>query len=180
MDLREIGHEIRRSRRARGLTQAQLAASAHLTRTTVNQLENGLVADLGIRKVQALLEQVGLTLSVDQALEPQGADFLRLASTAASVSFKRALTERELLRSLLTGNIAPGRRPHLRALLEESSPSLLKGLVAQVSRWSKPGKVENNLSKIAAALDLPTSADKWSMSGSLTKGDLTLLLRHDS
>jgi transcriptional regulator with XRE-family HTH domain len=164
VNLAQIGHEIRRSRRARGLTQAQLAAGAHLTRTTLNQLENGLVADLGIRKVQAVLEQLGLTLFVDQALEPRRADFLRLASTAASVSFTTALTEKELLRSLLTGKIPTGRRPHLRALLEEAPTALLKGLVEQVGRWSKPGKVENNLSRIAATLNLPASADKWSTS----------------
>ncbi len=160
LDLQAIGHEIRRSRLARGLTQGQLAAAAHITRTTLNQLENGLVKDLGVRKVQAILEQLGLALVVDRSPE-KAPDFLRLASTAASVSFKTALTERELLHALLTGNVPAARRPHLRTLLEEARPALLKGLIKQVSRWSVPGKVERNLRKLAAAVGLPEGPDKW-------------------
>jgi len=160
LDLQAIGHEIRRSRLARGLTQAQLAAGAHLTRTTLNQLESGLVKDLGIRKVQAVLEQLGLALVVDRT-QVKTSDFLHLASTAASVSFKTVLTERELLHALLTGKPPPNRRPHLRALLEESPRALLKGLIQQVSRWSAPGKVERNLSRLAAAVGLPEGSDKW-------------------
>jgi transcriptional regulator with XRE-family HTH domain len=160
LDLQAIGHEIRRSRLARGLTQAQLAAAANITRTTLNQLENGLVKDLGIRKVQAILEQLGLALIVERR-SAKTSDFLRLASTAASVSFKTTLSERELLHALLTGKISPARRPHLRTLLEESRPALLKGLIQQVSRWSTPGKVERNLTRLAAAVGLPEGSEKW-------------------
>ena len=160
LDLQAIGHEIRRSRLARGLTQGQLAAAAHITRTTLNQLENGLVEDLGVRKVQAILEQLGLALVVERS-PGKAPDFLRLASTTASVSFKTALTERELLHALLTGKVPTGRRPHLRTLFEESRPALLKGLIKQVSRWSAPGKVERNLRRLAAALELAEGPDKW-------------------
>jgi len=50
MKLEEIGHEIRRSRLSRGLTQAQLAVAAHITRTTLNQLENGVIKDLAFER----------------------------------------------------------------------------------------------------------------------------------
>ena len=162
LQLGEIGHEIRRSRIARGLTQAQLARSAGLTRTTLNQLENGLVTDLGIRKVQAILDELGLILTVERAAEAKRSDFLRVASTAASVSFKTPLTERELLHALLTGKVPANRRAHVRALLEEAPRPVLNGLIQQVTRWTKPGKVEKNLSKIAASLGLPESAGTWS------------------
>jgi transcriptional regulator with XRE-family HTH domain len=164
MKLEEIGHEIRRSRLARGLTQAQLASAARLTRTTLNQLENGLIPDLGIRKVAALLDQLGLALEVEKPIESKRPDFLRLASTAASVSFKTALTDRELLRALLSGRVPAERRPHLRTLLEESPRALLRGLIQQVSRWTQPGKLERNLNRIAAAVGLPESASKRWMS----------------
>lgn len=157
LQLGEIGREIRRSRTARGLTQAQLARSAGLTRTTLNQLENGLVTDLGIRKVQAILDELGLILTVERAAEAKRSDFLRVASTAASVSFKTPLTERELLHALLTGKVPANRRAHVRALLEEAPRPVLDGLIQQVTRWTKPGKVEKNLSKIAASLGLPES-----------------------
>ena len=160
LNLQGVGHEIRRARRARGLTQAQLAAGARITRTTLNQLENGLIKDLGIRKVQAVLEQLGLALVVEPS-QRKAPDFLRMASTTASVSFKTALTERELLHALLTGKVPPNRRPHLRTLLEGSPRALLKGLIQQVSRWSAPGKVERNLTRIAAAVGLPEDSERW-------------------
>ncbi len=160
LDLQAIGHEIRRARLVRGLTQAQLAAAARITRTTLNQLENGLVKDLGIRKVQAVLDNLGLALVVEHTVR-KGPDFLRLASTAASVSFKTVLSERELLHALLTGKVPPNRRPHLRALLEEAPRALLKGLVEQVSRRSMPGKVERNIIRLAATLGLPENSEKW-------------------
>jgi transcriptional regulator with XRE-family HTH domain len=159
--LEEIGSEIRRFRRARGLTQMQLATAAHVTRTTLNQLENGLLKDLGIRKVQAILDQVGLVLKVaDASIEPKSTDFLRLASTSASVSFKDALTEKELLRVLLTGKVPSERRPHIRMLLEEAPRSLVEGLVQQVAGWARPGKVERNLDKIATDVGIATTARK--------------------
>ena|ERR1041384_195035 len=153
LTLQAIGYEIRRSRLARGLTQGQLAAAAHITRTTLNQLENGLVKDLGIRKVQAILGEIGLALTVERP-QRKTSDFLRLASTAASVSFKTALTERELLHALITGKIPQNRRAHIRALLEEAPRALLKGLIQQVSRHSTPGKVERNLKRLAVAVGL--------------------------
>ena len=167
MKLEEIGSEIRRSRRARGLTQLQLATAAHVTRTTLNQFENGLLKDLGIRKVQAILDQLGLVLKVgDASLEPKSTDFLRLASTSASVSFKDALTEKELLRVLLTGKVPPERRPHIRLLLEEAPLPLLEGLTRQVARWTRPGKVERNLDRIAADVGLTDTASKrWTKNG---------------
>ena len=162
MKLEEIGNEIRRFRRARGLTQLQLATAAHVTRTTLNQLENGLLKDLGIRKVQAILDQVGLVLKVaDASVEPKSTDFLRLASTSASVSFKDALTEKELLRVLMTGKVPAERRPHMRLLLEEAPRSLVEGLAQQVARWARPGKVERNLDKIAADVGVAATARKW-------------------
>ena len=162
MKLEEIGGEIRRFRRARGLTQMQLSTAAHVTRTTLNQLENGLLKDLGIRKVQTILEQVGLVLKVsDASVEPKSTDFLRLASTSASVSFKDALTEKELLRVMLTGKVPAERRPHIRLLLEEAPRSLVEGLAQQVARWARPGKVERNLEKIAADVGVAATARKW-------------------
>ncbi|MBS0365504.1 MAG: helix-turn-helix transcriptional regulator [Proteobacteria bacterium] len=161
-DLTQLGYEIRRARQARGFTQAQLAQKAHLTRTTLNRLENGLVTDLGICKVQAILHELGLSLAVEAATDSGQSNYLRLAATSASVSFKTALTGDELRRALLTGKVPASRRPHIRTLLEEANPALLKALVEQLSSATPPGKVERNLSKLAAAVGLPASADKWS------------------
>lgn len=152
MNLEELGQAIRRARLARGLTQARLAQTAGLTRVTLNQLENGLIRELGVRKLSALLNQLDLTLSVDSLPDRRQSNYLRLASTAASVSFKTPLTEQELQRALLTGKVPAARRAHIRTLLEEAPSTLLDGLIAQVSQFAKPGKVERNVARITAAL----------------------------
>jgi transcriptional regulator with XRE-family HTH domain len=162
LDLEGIGAHLRRARVARGLTQAQLALAAGVTRTTLNQLENGVIKDLGIRKIEALLHHVGLEMIVaDAAPQPKSTDFLRVASTSASVGFRERLTEKELLRALLTGKVPPGRRPHLRKLLEESPRVLMEGLMRQVGRWARPGKIEKNVIKMAAVLGIPESGIEW-------------------
>jgi transcriptional regulator with XRE-family HTH domain len=161
MRLQEIGFEIRRARLDRGLTQAQLAKAAGLSRVTLNQLETGMSPDLGARKLQALLEGVGLTLAVQPVPRTRGSDFIRLAATTASVSFRQPLTESELIRALLSGKVPPAKRPHFRLLLEEARLSLVRGLLNEVSRWTKPGKVEKNLAAIAHEVGATERIDEW-------------------
>jgi transcriptional regulator with XRE-family HTH domain len=161
MRLQEIGHEIRKARVARGLTQAQLASAAGLSRVTLNQFESGVFPDLGVRKLQAVLEQLGLRLSIHAAPSVRTPDFISIASTSASVSFKEPLSEEELIRALLTGKVPPGKRPHFRSLLEESKPSVVRGLLDEVSRWTKAGRVERNLAKIARTVGVADRIDEW-------------------
>jgi len=159
--LQELGYKIRRARRERGLTQAQLARAAWLSRTTLNQLENGLFPDLGVRKVLAILETLGLDLAVQPVPETRRPDFIRMACTTANASYKIALTEDELIHALLTGKPATGNRPHLRALLDEAAPELLRGLVGEASKWTKPGRVEKNLEKIAHDIGATRRIANW-------------------
>jgi transcriptional regulator with XRE-family HTH domain len=161
MRLQEVGHAIRRARVARGLTQAELAKTAGLSRVTLNRLEMGTFPDLGARKLQALLENVGLTLAIQPAPKTRRSDFIRLASTTASVSFKEPLTEAELIRALLSGKVPPGKRPHFRLLLEEASPTLMRGLLREVSRWTKPGKIEKGLAAIARDVGATERVHVW-------------------
>ena len=151
MRLQELGYRIRRARQARGLTQARLAAQAGLSRTTLNQLENGLSRDLGVKKVQSILDYLGLELSLQEASSPSQ-NFVRMAITTVNISFKSLLTEDELVRALLTGKVPPSRRPHFRVLLDEAPPALVKGLISETARWTKPGRIEKNLAKIARDL----------------------------
>ena len=105
MRLQELGQAIRGARHAHGQTQAQLAKAAGISRETLNLLESGLVRDLGIRKVLAVLEALGLAIAVDSAARPRKPDYLRMACTSASTSFRAALTERELAHALITGKV---------------------------------------------------------------------------
>lgn len=161
MRLQELGYEIRQARLERGLTQAQLAKAAGLSRTTLNQLENGLFPDLGVRKVLAILEKLRLDLAVQPVPETRRPDFIRMACTTANVSYKNALTEDELIHALLTGKPPVGKRPHLRTLLDEAAPELLQGLVGEAAKWTKPGRVEKNLAKIAHEISATRRMATW-------------------
>jgi len=159
--LQELGYEIRRARTARGLTQAQLAVDAGLSRTTLNQLENGLFPDLGVKKVQAILDRLGLDLSVEQAQRTRRPDFIGMACTTSGVSYKETLTPDELVHALLSGKVPRNRRPHMRTLLEEAPRPLLEGLVQEVGKWAKPGKVAGNVAWIADELGVSRKTWEW-------------------
>jgi transcriptional regulator with XRE-family HTH domain len=60
----DIGTQIRLTRKVRKLTQADLASALGMSRTTIGQIENGTVQDIGIRKVIRLLEFLELELRV--------------------------------------------------------------------------------------------------------------------
>jgi transcriptional regulator with XRE-family HTH domain len=152
MRLYELGYFIRKARRARGLTQAQLAATAGVSRITINQLENGVFPDLGVNKVQAILEQLGLELRVAPTTRTKRADFLRMACSSASRSFRERLTEKELLRGLLAGAVPRKRRPHFRALFEEAPASVLKGLLQELGKWTSAERVEGNVQRLRREL----------------------------
>jgi DNA-binding XRE family transcriptional regulator/predicted nucleotidyltransferase len=62
-----LGDSVREGRRHAGLTQSGLAAACGLSRQTIAQLEAGTFPDLGIRKIQRVLVQIGLRLRVEPA-----------------------------------------------------------------------------------------------------------------
>lgn len=150
MYFQEIGAPLKEARKVRGLTQAALADLVGLSRTTVNQVENGVFPDLGTKKLLVLLSAVGLELAL--APKPKHSnhkDYLKLACTSANVSYKESLTPDELVRALLSGVAPIARRPHLRVIFDEVPESVFKGMLAQVSRWVPPERVRRNSEKLA-------------------------------
>jgi hypothetical protein len=154
MRLQEIGFRLRAARLEQKRTQAQLAKAAGVSRTTLNQLESGLVIDLSVQRLRAILREVGLDLLLGPVNSEPSPDFIRMAADSASVSYRTSLSEDELIRALLTGKVPSSRRPHFGTLLEEASPALLQGLVEEARRWTKPGRVEKNLAQIVSAINL--------------------------
>jgi transcriptional regulator with XRE-family HTH domain len=162
MYLAAFGTVIRHARKARSLTQAQLAQRAGVARTTLNQLENGVFPDIGVRKLTAILELVGQRLTVLPAAGERGEpDYVRMACTSASTSFRERLRPDELVRVLLSGRVPAARRPHLRVILEELPAPVLEGVVRQVERWSNREKVLENLASIAGALGTTLRTGSW-------------------
>ena len=59
-----IGEHIRQSRKKRKLSQGELARNLGMSRTTIGQIENGMVQEIGVRKLIRILEFLGLELRV--------------------------------------------------------------------------------------------------------------------
>jgi transcriptional regulator with XRE-family HTH domain len=161
MKPQDLGHAIRSARKARGLTQAELARTAGISRETLNLLESGLVRDLGIRKVFAVLEALGLDLTIEPIGRPRRPDYLRMACTTASVSFKTSLTENELVHAIVTGKVPKGKAAHLRVLFDEAPLSQLSGLVAEAEKWTKPGKLARSLEKLVHDSGATRKIGEW-------------------
>ncbi len=64
MDMQAIGAAIRRARKEKKLTQAQLALALGMSRATVSGIETGRIPEVGVRKLMALCAVLGLALSV--------------------------------------------------------------------------------------------------------------------
>lgn len=62
--LQEIRQQITAARERELLTKVQLAASARLSRATVDALENGRAKDIGVSRLIRLLNVLGLELIV--------------------------------------------------------------------------------------------------------------------
>jgi transcriptional regulator with XRE-family HTH domain len=67
MDLLSLGREIATRRKAARITQAALAAQAHVSVPTVKALEQGRMAELGFARVNRILAAVGLDLELREA-----------------------------------------------------------------------------------------------------------------
>lgn len=73
----DIGKKIREARKSRKITQAELAKNLGMSRTTIGQIENGTVQEIGVRKLIRLLDFLGLELRVRPAGKPPTLEELR-------------------------------------------------------------------------------------------------------
>ncbi len=73
----EIGRHIRKERKKRRMTQKQLGELLGMSRTTISQIENGVVQDVGIRKILRILEVLDLEIKVRPAGAPPTLDELQ-------------------------------------------------------------------------------------------------------
>jgi HTH-type transcriptional regulator / antitoxin HipB len=64
MNFSEAGLHIRKARRQAGMTQADLATRLGMSRATISQLENGVIAELGVRKLAMICDRLGLEVTI--------------------------------------------------------------------------------------------------------------------
>lgn len=72
-----IGEQIRQARKKRKFSQEELATALGMSRTTIGQIENGTVQEVGVRKLIRILEFLGLELQIRPAAQPPTLDELR-------------------------------------------------------------------------------------------------------
>jgi transcriptional regulator with XRE-family HTH domain len=73
----EIGQQIKLARKQRKRSQADLATMLGMSRTTIGQIENGTIQEIGVRKLMRILETLELELRVRPAGRPPTLDELR-------------------------------------------------------------------------------------------------------
>ena len=57
-----IGRVIKEARKAQKLSQSDLAAKLGMSRATISGIENNTIAEVGVRKLEAILQLLGYTL----------------------------------------------------------------------------------------------------------------------
>lgn len=75
--MKQLFSIIREQRRRYRLSQTELAGKTGISRASLSQIENGTITDIGIRKVERVLEYLGLELTVRPAGAPPTLDELR-------------------------------------------------------------------------------------------------------
>jgi transcriptional regulator with XRE-family HTH domain len=140
--IHELGQALRMRRAEMGLSQAQVAALSGLSRQTVNQVETGVVPDLGLNKAERLAAVLGLALRVDlgraapirarRTMTP-----LARAAASASVSYRTPIAGATLKKVLASGQVPAKYLPHLHALLDDAPVSLLAAVADQLHDESK-------------------------------------------
>ena len=156
MNILDLGPLIRTRRETLGLSQLHLAKLSGLSRTTINCLEKGAVADLGFSKVMVLMEIVGLRLEANQPIR-SGKKALVMASRTASVSYREKMTPKELSIALATGSIPPNRVAHMATLLDEAPASVLVSAIEEAALESSvpPKKIWGHMNRWAKDFHSP-------------------------
>jgi len=73
----DAGKQIRQARKSRKVSQEELAKSLGMSRTTIGQIENGSIQEIGVRKLIRVLEFLGLELRVRSAGKPPTLEEIR-------------------------------------------------------------------------------------------------------
>lgn len=152
MQLREVGMHVHEKRKELGISQAQLAKLAGLSRTTVNRLEAGALEDLGYSKLNLLLSILGLRFDATQRVKKSPA--LKMAAQTASTNYKNTLTSDALKEILQSGVVPDDFKPHMMTLLEETPLPLVVSAIREAAlETDTPAKtVMKHVSTMAKAL----------------------------
>ena len=64
MTLQELGNEIQKTRKAKKWSQNDLESYTGITKRTISKIENGFIDEVGIKKVDTILDVLGYEISI--------------------------------------------------------------------------------------------------------------------
>lgn len=62
MNLQELGFEIKTLRKQKGWSQDTMEQYSGITKRTISKIENGFIDEVGIKKVETILDLLGVEL----------------------------------------------------------------------------------------------------------------------
>lgn len=68
MTLQELGFEIKKLRKEKKWTQDDMEQYSNITKRTISKIENGFIDEVGIKKIETILDLLGAEFS----LRPKG------------------------------------------------------------------------------------------------------------
>jgi len=71
MTLEELGFEIKKLRKSKKWSQDDLENYSGITKRTISKIENGFVDEVGIKKVETILDLLGFELSLREKGRPK-------------------------------------------------------------------------------------------------------------
>ncbi len=131
MQLREVGMHVHEKRKEFGISQALLAKLAGLSRTTINQLETGVLEDLGYTKLNHVMGLLGMSFDASDRVKKSPA--LTTAARAASTSYTKLLNAETLKHILQSGVVPEDFKPHMMTLLDETPVPLVLSAIREAS-----------------------------------------------
>ena len=71
MILEGLGSEIKRLRKSKNYSQSDLEEYSGITKRTISKIENGFIDEVGIKKVETILDLLGYEFSIRQKNRPK-------------------------------------------------------------------------------------------------------------
>ncbi|RXJ82355.1 helix-turn-helix domain-containing protein [Arcobacter sp. F2176] len=64
MNLIDLGQKIKELRKSKNISQAQLEDYSNITKRTISKIENGFIEEVGIKKVETILDLLGYEFNI--------------------------------------------------------------------------------------------------------------------
>jgi DNA-binding XRE family transcriptional regulator len=153
-DPHTLGQQVKRRRRALGLTQQRLANLAEVSRRTIRRLEVSTAGDLDPLLFYVVLV-LGLSVDTLSLAARQKKNGLWMAARSSSISYTTEINEDQLRQALATGEVVKGVESNLRYFLEEVKVQMVVMAIEETARLESvhPARIWPNLTKLAAQLD---------------------------